>query len=142
MEKIAKILFRLHFHYEGGVCYKSYESKYHCIYKNKNFKTRFVRNKHPLHVFWVLHALKLILYWFPLLSTRFDFKLVYFRLNDCPKLSLQSQPHQWVSIGSKLIFVNLFFRFQIFGVLSDAKKIMYLDENWQRNQFSKLNIWW
>ena len=42
----------------------------------------------------------LILYWFPLLSTRFDLKLVYFyflfffRLNDCPKLSLQSQPHQ------------------------------------------------
>ena len=34
-----------------GVCHKSYKSKYHSIYKNKNFETRFVRDKHPLHVF-------------------------------------------------------------------------------------------
>ena len=39
----------------------------------------------------------LLLYWFPLLSTRFDLKLVYSDLFDFPKLSLQSQPHHTIT---------------------------------------------
>ena len=34
------------------VCYKSHKSKYHSIYKNENFETRFVREKYPLHFFF------------------------------------------------------------------------------------------
>ena len=36
---------------QGGVFHTSYESKYHSIHKNENFETRFIREKHPLHVF-------------------------------------------------------------------------------------------
>ena len=82
-----------------GVFHTIYESKYHSIYKNENFETRFIREKHPLHVFLVLNPLK-------------------------------------------LIFVNYFLRFPIFGVLREPppKENRVLDENLQRNQFSKLNF--
>ena len=50
----------------------------------------------------------------------------------------------FVEIQGKLIFVISFLRFPIFGVLREPppKTKHVLDENWQRNQFLKLNIWW
>ena len=55
-------------------------------------------------------------------------------------------PHKGVFVTRflrfRLIFVNSFLRFSIFWFVerASAKKNHVLDENWQRNQFSKFNI--
>ena len=75
-------------------------SKYHSISKNEHFETRFVPDKHPLHVFFlVLHNLNLI------------FVTLFFRFQILRRLeSLHQKNMYWMKISRKINFQSWIFR--------------------------------